>query len=641
MNKLRNPDQPAIGDSASFEFSGDAWLEQIRQIDRFEGLGQWLGYEVLAPATRGGQAMVYRCRRSDGAVVAVKRIHGGPGASPAAKRRLERELEVASALIHPRIVRARTIRSNEELLLEAGWIEGRTLIDWCLGVGSGAPPAFPDLIRVMIGVCDAIQFAHDRGVIHRDLKPSNILVDGDDCPHVLDFGLAGTLAGFASDTTHVTVSEFLVGTPAYASPEQVAGDAARIDQRTDVYSLGVLLYEAFAGVSPYPPNLSLGRLLHSVEHVEPPRPRHQNPRVPRYIEAVILKAMQKDPGLRYPSVGALRADLERCLEGLSPTARPPGLWYDLRAFARRNPTFAWLTACAACALLATGIMISAYAARLSRAQKDTMAAHHAAERVNELLAGMIERAAPPIDDGGAHLVSLLNSTSRWLEEELKLDPWALARAHVSIGSMYAKAERWEQADSHLSRAIRDYRRLGDPDRTTVAQAMRLLGLARAYLGLPDAINLQKEAMDIALRGNGMSGPDLADFHASMAETLFISGGSEARADAEIQIGKAISSLRLRQPRAPAMEAELLSGYSRALIQSGEFGAAIENLLQASLLFEEADMPLDACPYHRASMTRLATAYEKAGDAASASAIRRRLSTANSHFTSQPDHTKGN
>jgi serine/threonine protein kinase len=246
-------------DAAEFGLSSDTWLEQARQADRSESLGRWLDYEILSPATRGGQAMVYRCRRADGAVVAVKRIHGGAGATPGAKRRLQRELDVTAALTHPRIPSPRTVNVGNELLIETDWIDGRPLVDWCRDAGVEGLPDVPGILRVMICVCDAVQFAHERGVIHRDLKPSNILVDGDGQPHVLDFGLAGTLAELSSDATRVTLSEPLVGTPAYASPEQIAGDPSRIDARTDVYSLGVLLYEAFTGVSPYPPKLSLGR----------------------------------------------------------------------------------------------------------------------------------------------------------------------------------------------------------------------------------------------------------------------------------------------------------------------------------------------------------------------------------------------
>ncbi len=619
---------------------GDDWLERARQADRSDALGHWLGYEVLSPATCGGQAMVYRCRRADGAIVAVKRIHGGTAATPGAKRRLQRELEVASALVHPYIVSTRTVSAGDELLIESDWIDGRAFTDWCRGEGDESPPDSASILRVMVVVCDAVEFAHQRGIIHRDLKPSNILVDGDGAPHVLDFGLAGTIAEFSSEASRITLTEALVGTPAYASPEQIAGDPMGIDARSDVYSLGVLLYEAFTGVSPYPPKLSLGRLLHAVEHVEPPRPRSKVSTIPRDVEAVILKALRKNPSQRYTSVAALRDDLQRCVDGLSPSARPPGLWFDLRAFARRNPTFTWLGACALCAILATGVVVAVYAARLAKAQRDTLAAHRAAERVNELFSGMLQDAVPPIDDAGARLVGVLDRTSRWLDQELSAEPWALARAHVAMGLLYAKAQRWSEADGHLSRAIDDYRRLGDPDRRTVAEALRWLGLARAYRGQADALDRQREAMAIAQRVAEPGSAELANYHASLAETLLVVGGATARPQAEGEINQALGLLRSRNERFFAWEAELICSYARALVHAGHSADAVERLLEASSLFEQAQMPIATCPFHRACLATLAKAYESSGRPAEAAQVRGRLDAVREQATSVPPYTKG-
>jgi hypothetical protein len=334
--------------------------------------------------------------------------------------------------------------------------------------------------------------------------------------------------------------------------------------------------------------------------------------------------LRKDPAERYATVAALRADLRRCLEGSRPTARQPGLWFDLRAFAKRNPTFTWLAACVMCAVLATGLVMAVYAARLSRAQGDTMAAHRAAERVNEFLSEMIAAAAPPIDDAGARLVSVLDQTSRRLDQELSAEPWALARASVSMGLLYAKAERWAQADRHLSRAIDDYRRLGDPDRRTVAQALRLLGLARAYLGRPDAVDRQREAIAIAQRVSQPGSAEIANFQASMAETLLVMGGAAARPLADAEIMQAIALLQGREERFFAREALLMSSYARALIHAGDATAAVERLLEASSLFEQAQMSIEICPYHRACLGMLAAAYESTGDAVAASKICQRL-----------------
>src|SRR5262249_55039972 len=149
------------------------------------------------------------------------------------------------------------------------------------------------LLAVFRRICEAVQHAHDMGMIHRDLKPTNILVDGHGGPHILDFGIARPLADLSAAASHLTLTDEPVGTPAYASPEQIAGPPEQVGAASDVYSLGVLIYEAFTGVSPYPGNISLVRLLRAVEEHEPRRPRAIDAGVPRPVEAVILKALRK------------------------------------------------------------------------------------------------------------------------------------------------------------------------------------------------------------------------------------------------------------------------------------------------------------------------------------------------------------
>lgn len=325
-----------------FGFDSEAWLEHARRIAATTELGRIGDYVVLDIAGRGGQGTVYCCQRAGRSPVALKRIHGGVSASRAARDRLARELECTAMLAHPAISAARPVEIDGELLLEMDWIDGVPLSEWASDGEDGRRRPADELVGLFVEICAAVQHAHDRGIVHCDLKPSNILIDRQGRPHILDFGIARPLAEIGATTTLLTLTDSLVGTPAYASPEQVTGESTDIDVRSDVYSLGVLMYEAFTGVSPYPPHLSLGRLLCAIEDWEPRRPRSRNRGVSSEVEAVILRALQKDPQRRYATVGELHADLEKCRRGERPEARHPVVRAGLRRFRRQHPVAAWL-----------------------------------------------------------------------------------------------------------------------------------------------------------------------------------------------------------------------------------------------------------------------------------------------------------
>ena len=200
-------------DSSLFGFDSEAWLERLQQAEVAAALGRMGAYELLEEIGRGGQGVVFRARQpGTGREIALKRLLAGAFASPAARRRFEREIEAVTALAHPGIVTVHGVEQVEGApVLAMEWVAGVPVTEWA------ARRARPEVLQLFLQLCEALQHAHQRGVLHRDLKPSNVLVDASGRPRVLDFGLAKRSTDQGSTISRS--GEFL-GTPAYAPPEQ-------------------------------------------------------------------------------------------------------------------------------------------------------------------------------------------------------------------------------------------------------------------------------------------------------------------------------------------------------------------------------------------------------------------------------------
>ena len=364
------------------------WLARLRSV-RPVSVPERLGsFEVLEEVARGAQGVVYRARQSaTQRLVALKRLHGGALSAPAPRVRFEREVEAEAALHHPNIVSVYGIEIVDgQPLLAMEWIDGVPVDRWCtLELGPR--------LELFLKIAGAVHHAHQRGVVHRDLKPSNILVDPAGEPHVVDFGLAKFLRPRAGDGPPLTGTRDFLGTPSYAAPEQVRGEHEAVDVRTDVYALGVVLYEMLTGRNPFQERQDLGALLDAIRHEEPLRPSSVARGLDRDLDAILLRALAKDQDGRYASVDAFASDVRRYLAGEPVEARGAAFGYVLRKQFRRHRVPAAI-ATAFLVLLTTGLLVSLHLWR----RVDETAVRERRERLQaEAVMSLIEQML-----GGAH-----------------------------------------------------------------------------------------------------------------------------------------------------------------------------------------------------------------------------------------------
>jgi WD40 repeat protein/tRNA A-37 threonylcarbamoyl transferase component Bud32 len=319
------------------------------------------GYEVLGVLGRGGMGVVYKAREVKlNRLVALKMVLAGAHAGPEALARFQREAEAVACLQHPLIVRIYAVGEHDGLpYLALEFLEGGSLSQKLDGT-----PLTPRVAAALVEkLARAIDAAHERGVIHRDLKPANILLTAEGEPKVADFGLAKQLD---SATGPQTRTGAVLGTPSYMAPEQAEGRSQALGPATDVYALGAILYEALTGRPPFKAETALETLTQVVMQEVVPPSRLQ-PKVPRDLETICLKCLEKAPPRRYATAQAVAADLQRYLAGEPIAARPAAPWERAVKWARRRPAIAGLWAGIVGVFLLGFVLVAWQAYRAQRA----------------------------------------------------------------------------------------------------------------------------------------------------------------------------------------------------------------------------------------------------------------------------------
>jgi serine/threonine protein kinase len=464
------------------------------------------GYTILSEIHRGGQGAVYKAVQ-DGTrrTVAIKLMLRGAFAGDRERARFEREIRVLSQIRHPGVVSIyESGETDGRVYYVMEYVSGKPLDDYL----RHAALSFRDRLNLFKQICDAVHAAHLQGVIHRDLKPDNIRIDASGEPHILDFGLAKVAGSLPENTdgqpVMMTMTGQFVGSLPWASPEQAEGVASRIDIRTDVYSLGVILYQVLTARFPYTVEGTTREILSSIVETTPQRPRSLDRSIPAEVETIVLRALAKDRDRRYQSAGELARDVERYLAGQPILARSDSLPYVLRKTLARHRVAAGVASVILLLIIGFGISMTVlWNLAEDRGDQLTIA-------LDERTIALKQREADlnfvlDILFGGDDLRQfardrsvrdVVDELSASVDDRFKDDPVQQAAFHEMLGRAYRVFDEPAKAEQHLRRSLALRTELFGPEHeltlgttNTLAEVLKDRGVYREAASLYESIEV--------------------------------------------------------------------------------------------------------------------------------------------------------
>ncbi len=578
------------------------------------------GYRDLVEFARGGQGVVFTAQQeSTSRRVAIKLLTPRAEHDERARRRFEREVNLAARLRHPNIVRLYDsgTTSDGRLFCVMDFIEGASLRDHlnALALGTDASDPVPvTVLELFRTVTLALSHAHQRGVIHRDLKPSNVRVDPTGEPHLLDFGLAKAIEGpdalSGSAPTITEQSGQFAGSLPWASPEQTAGDGSEIDVRTDIYSLGVMLYHAVTGRFPYDVTGSIRGALNAIAETPPTPARAVRPSVGRDLETVILTCLAKDKARRYQSAAELAEDLRRVIAGEPIAARADTAWQSVQRQLRRYRAAVAFIAVAGLTLAGFAVLMSLLYARATRAEAAAQREFDQASSVNAFLRDMLASADPGNLGREATVREVVDRAAAQLDAESALPPAIRASLHAVIASTYGSLGLFDEALRHAEVAVDEAAGTLGPDheRTLEYRSLAVSQLV-AMSRYDEAESRLEDALAAARAGLGEEHAVTLSLWSNLALVLAERGA----------YGEAIDiHRRVHDARARALGPDhglTIASLHHAAIEESAAGRYDDSLAHYEQAAERAGRSLG--PEHPTTLmirSGLAVAYEQQGDA---------------------------
>ena len=522
-------------------------------------------YSIVERLGEGGMGVVYEAEQQNPRRrVALKLIQAGRYASDRIRRLFQREVEALGRLTHPGIatIYESGTAADGQPFLAMELVKGVPLNEWFQ-----RQPPLPDIrkehvrsrIALFRSICDAVGYAHQNGVIHRDIKPSNIMVLEEDEAQgtslsaagvkILDFGLARFTENYGEATVATEVG-VVQGSIPYMSPEQARGESGRIDLRSDVYALGILLYWLLTSHHPYlDKSEGLTRSLANISEA-PPKPfRHWGVRSDEDLETIVGKALEKEPERRYQSVAALTADLDRYLADLPVEARAPTTLYQVRKLVQRHrAAFGALVALLVFIVgFATTTLIQSRRVRAERDRANQEAA--TAKQISDFLVDLFRQTNPAETKGELTARELLSSGRERARKEVGNQPELYARLLDRIGSAYTVLGPLSEAQKIFEESLRVRAQAFGPDSSGSADSFT--GLANVFYNSGDlagSARASRRAVEIDEKRLGTASPRLAADLADLSNALSAQGDFAAaeplmRRAVEIdrQPGKTVSS----------------------------------------------------------------------------------------------------